>query len=100
MRNLVKLLVVAAIGLGAATLPASAGGPFGKGGLIRGSVGNFIAKNVQRPVLTPLARGATVAAGTALGAAGGAYVGMPATGAAVGGAVGQGVNNIAAGKRY
>lgn len=36
--------------------PASAGGLFGKGGLIRGDVGNFLDKNVEKPVTTPIAR--------------------------------------------
>jgi hypothetical protein len=46
--------------------PANAGGLFGKGGVIRGDVGNFLDKNVEGPILTPAARGATVGATTAV----------------------------------
>ncbi len=83
-----------------AAAPADAGGLFGKGGLIRGSVGNFIAKNVQEPVLTPMARGAVVAGGAVVGAAAGSYVGAPVTGGAAGAGIGQGINDLAAGQHY
>jgi len=38
--------------------PTTAGGIFGEGGLIRGSVGEFFDKNVEKPITTPLAQAA------------------------------------------
>lgn len=66
---------------------ASAGGLFGKGGLIRGDVGNFIDKHVEKPILTPVARAATVIVGAAVAT----YVAGPLA-APVGAAVGEAVN--------
>lgn len=89
--TLAVLLAAATI----ATAPtAQAGGLFGKGGIFRGSVGNFLDKHVEKPVTTPIARGATVAAGAAVGA----YLGGDA-GAVAGAAIGHGVNRVAAGQR-
>lgn len=94
LKTTTAVLVIAGLG----TLPASAGGLFGKGGLIRGSVGNFIHDKVQAPIVTPVIQGAVVAGGAAVGAVAGAKVGAPVTGAAVGAGVGQGINDVAAGK--
>ena len=94
-----KAVVAAAIGgvVAFSVMPASAGGLFGDGGLIRGDVGR-IHNTVQKP-LTPIVRG-TVEAATAGGAAVGGYYGGP-SGAVIGGAVGNGVgrqiNNCFAG---
>jgi hypothetical protein len=78
---------------------ANAGGLFGEGGVIRGSIGNAL-KPVQERVLTPVVRGAVVGAGTTVGTVAGGYYGGP-TGAVVGGtagnALGHGVNNCFAG---
>jgi hypothetical protein len=73
---------------------AQAGGLFGRGGLIRGSVGNFMDRHIEKPITTPLARGAVVAGGAAVGA----YFAGEA--GAVGGAMlGHGLNRVAAGQR-
>ena len=90
MKNVLKrtasIVAVAAIATSLA-LPASAGGLFGNGGLIRGDVGNFLDKNLEQPILTPAARTVTVVAGAAVGA----YVaGEP--GAIIGAVVGHGIN--------
>jgi hypothetical protein len=66
---------------------ANAGGLFGEGGLIRGDVGNFLDRNLEQPVLTPMARNTVVGATTAVGTAVGGYVGGP-TGAKLGGYAG------------
>jgi hypothetical protein len=79
-------------------LPAEAGGLFGEGGLFRGSVGEFLDKHVEQPILTPAARAATVAVAAAAGATAGAHLGAPEAGAALGTAVGQAINDAAAGK--
>lgn len=88
--------VVAAVSfMVAATSPAHAGGLFGNGGLIRGSVGEFLDRTVENPITTPLAQGTAVAAGTAVGE----YYGGP-VGGMVGACVGQGVNERFAGRRF
>ena len=53
----------------------SAGGLFGNGGVFRGSIGNWVDKHVEKPILTPVARElvrpafiGTVGAGCAAGA--------------------------------
>lgn len=88
------LLASATVALVATAPAAQAGGLFGPGGLFRGSVGNFLDKHVEKPILTPLARGTTVAVGSAVGG----YFGGNA-GAAAGAAVGHGINRLAAGQR-
>ncbi len=96
--NLLGAVVIAMTASVSLAAPASAGGLFGKHGLIRGSVGNFVSRNVN-PIATPILRGATVAVGATAGAAGGALIGAPATGALIGTSVGNGVNRAAAGKQ-
>jgi len=100
-QNTRKMLQSAALAaaLGLSITPSYAGGLFGKGGIFRGDVGNFLDKNLEQPILTPAARGATVAAGAAAGAAVGALVGAPEAGAVVGAGAGNAVNDYAAGKR-
>lgn len=73
---------------------ASADGLFGgKRGIIRGSVGNFLDKNVEKPILTPLAQKTTVGVTTTVGTA----IGGP-IGGVVGEYVGETINERAAGK--
>ena len=99
MQKMASVAIIALVLGGGMNNAAEAGGLFGKGGLIRGSVGNFLDKHVEKPILTPAARGAAVAGGAALGAAGALAVGAPPNaGAAVGAAVGHAVNEAAAGK--
>ena len=81
-----------------ATTLAHAGGLFGDGGLIRGSVGRALDKHVEKPVLTPLAQSTVVASGTVAATAVGATVGAPSVGAIVGAGVGDAVNKEAAGE--
>jgi hypothetical protein len=69
---------------------ANAGGLFGKGGLIRGSVGQIMAP-VQHAV-TPVLQGAVVTATTTVGTV---YGG--AAGGVAGSVAGQVINNCAAG---
>lgn len=90
---------VTAVSLMGTVHSASAGGLFGDGGLIRGSVGKFLDKNLEKPITTPLARGATVAAGTAAGTYVGGLVGAPQIGGAIGGQLGHVTNNVAAGRK-
>ena len=71
---------------------ACAGGLFGDGGIIRGSVGKFMDKHVEQPILTPGVRNLVVGGGTAIGG----YYGGPA-GAVMGGAMGHAINEAAAG---
>ena len=74
----------------------SAGGLFGRGGLIRGAAGNWLDKHVEQPVLTPLAREGAKAIGAAVGGAVAAANGVdPIVGAAVGRELGQKVNRAA-----
>lgn len=80
MKHPLKLSAALAVAALAATSPAYAGGLFGDGGLIRGSVGDWLDENVEGPITTPLARQATVAAGTAVGT----YYGGPIGGVAGG----------------
>jgi hypothetical protein len=80
---------------------ATAGGLFGDGGLIRGDVGRFMQKNVQEPILTPMARGAVTTTTAAVGGVVGGVIGGP-TGATIGGLggkyVGDEINRRAAGE--
>lgn len=78
----------------ALSTPAEAGGLFGKKGLIRGSVGRFVEKNVN-PIATPVLRKAVVIAAGAGGAVVGGLVGAPQVGAALGAAAGEGINKAA-----
>jgi hypothetical protein len=88
--------VIAASVVFAGMVPASAeaGGLFGKKGVIRGSVGNFVKKRVN-PIATPILRGAVVVSGAVGGAIVGTAVGAPNLGTQVGLAVGQGINEVA-----
>ncbi len=89
-----KRTITAALIVATTMAPAAyAGGLFGKGGLIRGWVGEVL-DPVEKKVLTPAARGAAVAAGAAVGAAVG---GKP--GAIAGAALGEGINRAAAGQK-
>lgn len=87
------IALAAACSLSLVSAPAFAGGLFGKGGLIRGSVGGWMDKNVEHPILTPVAQGATVAGATALGT----YYGGAAGGMA-GACAGQNINSMFAGQ--
>ncbi len=78
--------------------PAAAGGVFGDGGLIRGTIGNVLDRHLEKPILTPLAKFTTVAAFGAAGAYGGAFLGAPELGALLGAGAGDAVNDLAAGK--
>ena len=57
---------------------ALAGGLFGDGGLIRGDIGNFMDKNVEKPILTPIAKGLPAVVGE-LAAGGGGDAEPPKT---------------------
>lgn len=83
-----RLKIGAAMALLVLASPAHAGGLFGDGGLIRGSVGNYLDRTIENPILTPFARQATVATGTAVGAYYGGEVG-----AVIGGFAGHTVND-------
>lgn len=87
------LFALASAAFVASAPAAQAGGLFGKGGLIRGSVGAFLDKHVERPILTPVARSTTIAAGAAIGGALGGHAG-----AVAGAAAGEGINRLAAGQ--
>lgn len=77
---------------------ATAGGLFGDGGLIRGDVGKFLDRTIDKP-FTPILRGAVVAGGAAVGGAGAQWIGIPAPiGSALGAGVGNQVNEIFAGR--
>ena len=93
MKNRIKLtsLVVAAL-ISVSSVDAYAGGLFGEGGLIRGDVGNFLDRTVERRFTTPLAQGAVTAGATVLGCKYGGLMGCSA-----GNSVGQGINDAFAG---
>lgn len=95
-----KIVVFSAVGaLALMSVPAAAGGLFGDGGIFRGTVGNWLDRNVENPITTPLARGAAVVGGAAVGAAGAAYLGAPPQiGSAVGACAGQNINSVFAGR--
>ena len=93
MKKFVMTVAAAAIAATTMVSAANAGGLFGDGGFIRGWVGKVL-DPVENKVLTPAARGATVAAGAAVGAAVGGNAG-----AAVGAAIGEGINRAAAGQK-
>lgn len=101
MKTAKSLILIAALSAPMATATtAYAGGLFGNGGLIRGSVGEFFDKNLEKPILTPTARAGAVAAGTALGTYGGSFVGAPQIGGAIGAQIGQGINDAARGSNF
>lgn len=52
-RNVISVALLSA----ALSQSALAGGLFGDGGLIRGDVGNFLDKHVEKPITTPIAKG-------------------------------------------
>lgn len=81
----------------AAPQSATAGGLFGDGGLIRGTVGEIFNEVIEEPILTPLARTTTVAAGTAAGTIVGGHAGHPAIGGLIGNQLGHCVNDVFAG---
>lgn len=55
MQKLTLTTVIAAALM--STSFAHAGGLFGKGGLIRGSIGNALDKTIEKPITTPIAKG-------------------------------------------
>ena len=94
MKTLKAITIAAITVIAVGTSTANAGGFFGDGGLIRGTVGKFLDKHVENPITTPLARAGTVAAGTAIGTVAGAEVGQPAIGGMIGNQLGHCVNDI------
>lgn len=50
------LLLTTAMIAALSTSPVQAGGIFGEGGIIRGTVGSFFDKNVEKPITTPIAK--------------------------------------------
>lgn len=90
MSKFLKSVLSAAVVVSTLASPAAAGGLFGHGGIIRGDVGNFLDKHVEKPITTPLARATVVVVGSAVGA----YVGGE-VGAVVGAAVGHAINEAA-----
>ncbi|CAN5126427.1 hypothetical protein BH10PSE7_BH10PSE7_44150 [soil metagenome] len=57
IRSITKSVLAAVCGLYLTGSLALAGGLFGEGGLIRGSVGNALDKAIEKPITTPLAQG-------------------------------------------
>jgi hypothetical protein len=100
MKNkLMNLIAAVSLSAVAFSSPASAGGLFGKKhAVFRRTVGTWIGKNVQGPILTPTARTATVAATTTVGTIVGIKTGQPQAGAVAGYLAGNRVNDIFAGK--
>src|SRR5262249_18863648 len=100
-RLIIPALVTAACAFGGYSSVANAGGLCGKGGPIRGSVGEACDKRVEKPITTPMAQNTVVQGGRAVGGAVGGYIGGP-TGAALGqeagGYVGRTINERAANK--
>jgi len=66
LTKVIKIIAITSL-LSVAT-PATAGGLFGKGGIFRGSVGNFLDGAIEKPILTPVAIFTVNAIGT-IGAA-------------------------------
>lgn len=90
MKNLL-LASVAVVGLVVAANPAYAGGLFGKGGLIRGTVGDILDTVVDKP-LTPILQATVVIAGATAAATFIDPLAAPA-----GAALGEGINDAFAG---